>query len=120
MARLTPRAELGLPENRPGVPEPGSALPDDPSSPIVQKFREQHPLHAAFASVYERLGGEEFLLDWAEENPDKFFAMMAKMAPAAPPKGQHGGLHLHVHPTLAAGPLDEVKGQVIDVEPETE
>lgn len=79
------------------------------------RLQSQHPLHGMMAEVFEELGGQEFLLSWAEENQTEFVRMMLKLAPPAIPKGQTGAIHLHVHSDLQPTALD-VAGVTIDNE----
>jgi hypothetical protein len=83
---------------------------------LRERMTAQHPLHGMFANVFENLGGEAALLEWAEDNPAQFFAMFTKLAPAAIPKGTTGAVHLHVHSDLAPTALD--RGIVIDNDPQ--
>ena len=70
------------------------------------------------ADVFEELGGEEFLLSWAEENQTEFIRMMLKLAPPAIPKGASGGIHLHIHSDLQPTALDVGQGSGITIENE--
>ena len=56
---------------------------------ITDKLQSQSPLHGAMGRVYQRLGGEEALMDWAEENYGEFLKIMIKLAP--PPQEKPGG-----------------------------
>lgn len=80
---------------------------------IKDQLANQHSLHGLMGEVFEDLGGKEFLMTWAEENPDKFINHLMKLAPPAIPKGQQGSIHLHVHNDLVPGALD-VAGVTID------
>lgn len=75
---------------------------------IVKTLNAQHPIHGAFAHVFERLGGEEFLLTWAEDNPDKFLSMLTRMTPAlAPGTGDVAERTVTVHAALEESSLDD-------------
>ncbi len=80
---------------------------------LKERLHAQHPLHGMMADVFEELGGEEFLLTWAEDNQTEFIRMMLKLAPPAIPKGQTGAIHLHVHSDLQPTELD-ITGVTID------
>lgn len=72
------------------------------------------PMQRVLATVLEELGGIDFIVEWAEEYPGEFMRMVMaanhvpNQAPSATPSG---GVHLHVHPSLQAGPLDVVSEQ---------
>ncbi len=80
---------------------------------LAETLANQHSLHGMLGEVFEELGGKDFLLDWAEENPDKFITHLMRLAPPAIPKGQQGAIHLHVHSDLQPSALD-VAGVTID------
>lgn len=85
---------------------------------LRDRLQSQHPLHGMMADVFEELGGEEFLLSWAEENQTEFIRMMLKLAPPAIPKGQQGGIHLHVHSDLQPTALDAGQGPGVTIDNE--
>jgi hypothetical protein len=78
---------------------------------LQERLAQQHPLHGMMGEVFEELGGQEFLLTWAEENQTEFIKMMFKLAPPAIPKGVQGGIHLHVHSDLQPTELDAGKAR---------
>ncbi len=81
-------------------------------SDVRQALSAQHAIHGMFGSVFERLGGEEFLLEWAQDNPGRFLGMLTRMTPGlAPTTGLQGDIELHVHATLAPTELDVVSDQ---------
>ena len=75
---------------------------------LEEKMGGQHPFHAILADVFERIGGIEAMVDWAEDNPHQFYQMMAKAAP--PPQHGKGGSGTNVNVILpqglGPGPLD--------------
>ncbi len=77
-----------------------------------EKMAGQHPFHERLADVYERMGGDDALQEWAEENPGQFYNMMMKAAPPPQVSPKAGGLSLTLalHPALAPGPLDVTPG----------
>ena len=93
-------------------------LPDDANQEVALKNRlaTQHPLHGMMGEVFEELGGQEFLLTWAEENQTEFIRMMIKLAPPAIPKGQTGGVTLHVHTALGPTALDAGQGSGVVID----
>lgn len=93
--------------------------PNDNDQTITERMELQHPLHAHFAQAYENLGGLQYLEDFAEENPGQFLTMFLRLAPLPQQKGggsTSGNVQVHIHPALAAGPLDVEGSVVIDQE----
>ncbi len=75
---------------------------------LVKTLHAQHPIHGAFANVFAKLGGEEFLLEWAEENPDKFLSMLTRMTPALQPGATHqGDVKIRVDNAIGTSDLDK-------------
>ena len=100
-----------------------TTTPDVPGTDIVEQTvsesLQQHPIHAMIGRTFDRLGGEDWFHMWAEENEDKFVSIMVRLAPVSAPKGLQGGVHLHIHEGLGAGPLDGgLPGVTIDGEAE--
>ena len=83
---------------------------------LTQRLAQQHPLPGMLGEVFEELGGPEFLLTWAEENQIEFIKMMMKLAPPAIPKGQTGGITLHVHTALGPTVLDAGEGAGVTID----
>ncbi len=80
---------------------------DEMTEKVKQVLHSQHAIMGIFGNVFERLGGEQFLYEWAEDNPTKFIVLMTKMVPAlAPAQGMQGDVKLMVHPTLVSSELD--------------
>jgi len=80
---------------------------------VTDALKDNHPLHGLLADVLEELGGMEFVVTWAEENPTAFMQMiMASIPNHSAPSGD-AKLQLHIHPGLQAGPLD-IQGETID------
>ena len=77
---------------------------------VKEAFQQSHPLHQAFAEVWDELGGVNFLRDWAEDNPTAFIDIMLRLTPTpnAPLGGKDNVMHMHLHPSLQPGPLDVV------------
>ena len=79
---------------------------------LEEKMGGQHPFHGVLAEVFERIGGIEAMIDWAEDNPAMFYQMMAKAAP--PPSQNRGGsgdgggttVNVVLPQGLNPGPLD--------------
>lgn len=83
---------------------------------LPARMAEQHPLHGMMARVLDDLGGQDFITDWADDNPGQFINMLMRLAPAAPPKGAVGGVHLHIHPDLSPTALDVGQGTGVIVD----
>ncbi len=89
-------------------------LANNAPATIREAFSNQHPLHRMLGEALERLGGIDFVVDWAEENPTDFMRIMLLLAPppgAVTGGGGGGGVHLHLHQDLKPGPLD---GHIIE------
>jgi hypothetical protein len=78
----------------------------------------QHPLHGAFANVYERMGGEDQLLTWAEENQGEFYKMLVKLAPPPVQKGASGHLSVVINTALQPSALDAGPGVTLEHTPD--
>ena len=80
---------------------------DDMTQRVKEVLHSQHAIMGIFGNVFERLGGEQFLLEWAQDNPTKFITLMTKMVPTLQPtSGLQGDVKLLVHPTLVPSELD--------------
>ena len=81
---------------------------------LVEPFLEGTPFQRLLGTVLDELGGTDFVVEWAEENPTAFMTMLAATMPP-PDTGnvQTGGNQLHVHlpEGLGPGPLDIVSEQ---------
>jgi len=89
------------------ITEDGEVL-DNRVQKIKTALEGQHAIHGIFGSVFERLGGEEFLFEWAEEYPGRFITLLTKMTPGlTPTPGFQGDLHLHIHESLTSTELDK-------------
>lgn len=75
---------------------------------VIDTLQKQSPLHGAMGRVYERLGGEEKMLDWAEEHYGEFLKILVKLAPPPQPDsgGGKGDVIINLPNSLAPGPLD--------------
>jgi hypothetical protein len=67
----------------------------------------QHAMHGVFGNVFDRLGGEDFIYEWAVDHPTQFIKILVSMAPGLmPTAGMQGDVHLHVHHELKPTALD--------------
>lgn len=81
---------------------------DDMTRKVREVLHSQHAIMGIFGNVFERLGGEEFLYEWAMDNPTKFITLMTKMVPTLQPtQGLQGDVNILVHPTLTRSALDD-------------
>lgn len=77
---------------------------------VCEQLEKQHPFHAAMGRTYDRLGGDDLLYGWAEENPGGFLKMIMATTPSMQPVTSiQGDVILHVHPSLAPTALDGEK-----------
>ena len=88
-----------LPPERRGITTPSTSVPA-----VLSK---QHVVHGVFGTVFEQIGGEERLADWANENYDKFLQMFVKMAPAPREAPVDKKVQIQINNELAPSPLDE-------------
>ena len=83
----------------------------------------QHAVHGMMADVFEELGGQVFLKEYAEENPRWFLTMFLKSTPnILPQAGIQGDVNITINENLIPTKLDSAtldeQGRVIDsVEP---
>ena len=81
--------------------------PDGLSREVTHALENQHAIHGLFGRVFERMGGEEFLFQWAQENPSRFLTLLTKMTPTLTPmSGIQGDVNVHVHQSLIPTQLD--------------
>lgn len=80
--------------------------------PIEAQLANQHPFHAMLGRVFQKFGGEERVVQWADENPGAYIRLMMGTTPSMQPM-QHiqGDVNLHVHATLGPTALD---GSIVD------
>ena len=84
-------------------------LPATVQKDIIQAFDKGSPMQRLLGATLERLGGIDFVQDWAEENPSEFMQLLMSANPA-PGGGSSGNtVNLNMHPALAPGPLDRGK-----------
>ncbi len=88
-------------------------LPPPARSQLVRNLQQQHPLHGEFAEVYEDLGAQQHLKEWADENPTDFYRMFTQMAPK-PQQVKHSG-KIHIALSLQRNPALDGE-QPIDAE----
>ena len=83
-------------------------LEDDDTAKLVQVLRSQHALMGIYGDVFERLGGAQFLFEWAQDNPSKYLTMLVKMVPnLAPTQGIQGDINIRISNDLPRSALDD-------------
>jgi hypothetical protein len=96
-------------DNPPSVPKAA-----DPIQNLKQQYANDggNPLGEIFIEVLDAVGGMDYLIEFAEDHPTQFIPILLRLMPVASASSQSsGGVHLHVHPSLQAGPLDIVAEQ---------
>ena len=89
------------------ISETGEIL-DDHVARMRTALTAQHAIHGIFGAVFEKLGGEDRFIEWADENYGRYITLLTKMTPGlAPTTGFQGDVHLHVHNSLTPTALDE-------------
>ena len=75
---------------------------------LTTTLQEGTPLQRLFGDAFEELGGQDFFVQWAEDNPTAFIQMLiAQQPPAHQPNASNTANVINIHPGLAPGPLDE-------------
>ena len=76
---------------------------------VRQAFAQGTPMQQLFGAVFEELGGTDFMVEWAEDNPSQFMSLFMAANPnpvASSGSGSGPALHVHLPEGLAPGPLD--------------
>jgi hypothetical protein len=90
------------------MPEQEVVLDNEQTQKLVTVLHSQHALMGIFGNVFERLGGEQFLYEWAEDNPSKYLTMLVKMVPnLAPTQGIQGDINIRISSDLPRSALDD-------------
>lgn len=89
------------------------ATTNDNDQQIIDTLQKQSPLHGAMGRIYERLGGEDALLDWAEQNYGEFLKILIKLAPPPQHNDKPGQavVNINLPEGLGPSPLDVVSEQ---------
>ena len=75
-------------------------------------FEAQSPLDGIMANVFNEVGGEKRLIEWADENYGTFIKMMVKLRPnVAPSSGNTGDINITFNNELKRTELDIVSDQ---------
>jgi hypothetical protein len=77
---------------------------------MMVQMKAQGPMYEMMANAFVRLGGEELVYDWGEENPGGIIRMMfTTCVPSLQPQSAiQGEVTLNVHHSLAPTALDNV------------
>ena len=80
---------------------------------VRRALETEAPLHQMMGEVLEEVGGIDFLVNWAEDNPSAFVNILMKLAPPKAVSQGPGSMHLHVDMPngLTPGALDVVDEQ---------
>jgi len=76
----------------------------------IDAFQEGTPMQKLLGRTLEELGGLDFVVEWAENNPDGFMRLMLAVNPS--PQTHGGGgvqgpvINLNLPQGLGPGPLD--------------
>ena len=90
------------------MPDQEVMLDSEHTQKLVDVLHSQHALMGIFGNVFQRLGGEQFIYEWAEDNPTKFITMLSHMVPnLAPTQGMQGDINIRISSDLPRGALDE-------------
>jgi hypothetical protein len=83
-------------------------LDNDQTQKLVTVLHSQHALMGIWGNVFDRLGGEQFLFEWAQDNPTKYLTMLTRMVPTlAPSQGIQGDINIRISNDLPRGALDD-------------
>ena len=85
------------------------AVQKDVFPAVREAFDAGSPMQRLFGAVLDELGGVEFVVTWAEENPDSFMRLLLAANPvpvSGPGSPANTQINLNMHPGLAPGPLD--------------
>ena len=75
---------------------------------VINSLHSQHPLMGVYSNVFMRLGGEDWILEWARENPSKYLNQLVKMVPnLQPTQGLVGDVNIRISNDLPRSGLDE-------------
>ena len=84
---------------------------------LVRQLESQNEVHGMFGRVFMRAGGEEYLLQYALEQPGPFIKLVAGMSPGLIPQaGFQGDVSITINNTLPPTDLDADLVDVTDVE----
>ena len=74
---------------------------------VINSLHSQHPLMGVYSNVFMRLGGEDWILEWARENPSKYLNQLVKMVPnLQPTQGLVGDVNIRISNDLPRSGLD--------------
>ena len=75
---------------------------------VINSLHSQHPLMGVYSNVFMRLGGEDWILEWARENPSKYLNQLVKMVPnLQPTQGLVGDVNIRISNDLPRSGLDD-------------
>jgi hypothetical protein len=74
---------------------------------LIATMQETHPIYGVFARVFEELGGQDRLLDWADDNFTDFIRIFSKMVPSGPANSGVSQINIQINNELGPSPLDQ-------------
>ena len=81
---------------------------------VLTTFDKGTPLQRLFGETLRRVGGLDFLQEWAEDNPSDFVRILLATNPApAAQTNANNQVNVNIHPALTPGPLD-ITGETLD------
>ena len=85
-----------------------AALQSSADQLVINSLHSQHPLMGVYSNVFMRLGGEDWILEWARENPSKYLNQLVKMVPnLQPTQGLVGDVNIRISNDLPRSGLDD-------------
>jgi hypothetical protein len=88
--------------------EGASTLESSADQLVINSLHSQHPLMGVYSNVFMRLGGEDWILEWARENPSKYLNQLVKMVPnLQPTQGLVGDVNIRISNDLPRSGLDD-------------
>lgn len=81
---------------------------------VLAAFNDGSPLQRLFGETLRRVGGIDFIQEWAEDNPTEFVRVLMAANPALIPQTPTVNteqVNVNIHPSLTPGPLDVVSDQ---------
>jgi hypothetical protein len=81
-------------------------LPAVTNKELVAQFIDGSPMQRLLGATLERLGGIDFVQEWAEENPSEFMRLLMAAHPGGGGGSSTNTINLNMHPALSPGVLD--------------
>ena len=99
--------QIGM-HDMPDGPDQELMPEDDNVERIKQVLTAQHAMHGMLAEVFEDIGGQVALTEYAAENQRWFYSSFFKLTPTlAPTVGMQGDINLTINNHLTRTALDD-------------